>query len=295
VPLAEPDRSCFVELNRTRLRLWDWGDPEAPPVICVHGAYDHGRMWDGLAPELAALGYRVVAVDLRGHGDSGRLSSGAAWAAIAVDLALLARHLGPPVGLVGHSFGGGQSLFVAGVWPELVRWVVNLDGLGPPAAGFEPPDDIAGRTGELLAGAERALSRPARVHPSAEVLVARRKRVNVRMPDEWLHHLVRHGTRPAEGGLVWKADPLFGVGFPAAFDVDALHAEHEAVRRPVLALTGAEHDTWSEMTPDELEERLTHLSDVRHQIVEGAGHYVHLEQPEAVLAAVAGFVAEVGP
>ena len=54
MPVPEPDRSGFVELNRTRLRLWDWGDPAAPPVICVHGAYDHGRMWDGLAPELAA-------------------------------------------------------------------------------------------------------------------------------------------------------------------------------------------------------------------------------------------------
>jgi pimeloyl-ACP methyl ester carboxylesterase len=295
VPPPEPDRSGFVELNRTRLRVWDWGSPSAPPVICVHGAYDHGRMWDGIAPDLAALGYRVVAPDLRGHGDSGRLSSGAAWAASALDLGLLARHLGPPVGLVGHSFGGGQALYVAGVWPEVVRWVVNLDGLGPRPAALAPPDDLAAVTADLLAGAERVLSRPPRVHPSAESLVARRRAVNVRMPEEWLEHLVRHGTRPAEGGLVWKADPMFGVGLPAAFDLEALHAEHEAVVAPVLALTGGEHDTWSEMTPEELEQRLTHLPTARHHVVEGAGHYVHLERPDAVVAEIAAFVREVGP
>jgi pimeloyl-ACP methyl ester carboxylesterase len=295
VPPPEPDRSGFVELNRTRLRVWDWGSPSAPPVICVHGAYDHGRMWDGIAPDLAALGYRVVAPDLRGHGDSGRLSSGAAWAASALDLGLLARHLGPPVGLVGHSFGGGQALYVAGMWPEVVRWVVNLDGLGPLPAALTPPDDLAAVTADLLAGAERVLSRPPRVHPSAESLVARRRAVNVRMPEEWLEHLVRHGTRPAEGGLVWKADPMFGVGLPAAFDLEALHAEHEAVVAPVLALTGGEHDTWSEMTPEELEQRLTHLPTARHHVVEGAGHYVHLERPDAVVAEIAAFVREVGP
>lgn len=295
VPPPEPDRTGFVELNRTRLRLWDWGDPAAPPVVCLHGAYDHGRMWDGLAPELAALGYRVVAPDLRGHGDSGRLSSGAAWAAMAVDVALLARHLGGPVGLVGHSFGGGQALYVAGVWPELVRWVVNLDGLGPPPAALVGPEDPAAAAADMLAGAERVLARRPRVHPSAEVLVTRRRAVNVRMPDAWLEHLVRHGTRPAEGGLVWKADPLFGVGLPAAFDVDALHAEHEAVTTPVLVLTGAEHDTWSEMTPDELAERLRHLPTARHHVVDGAGHYVHLERPDVVVAEVAAFVDEVGP
>jgi pimeloyl-ACP methyl ester carboxylesterase len=88
---------------------------------------------------------------------------------------------------------------------------------------------------------------------------------------------------------------LFGVGLPAAFDLDALHAEHEVVTRPVLALTGGEHDTWSEMTADEVEERLAHLPNARHRVVEGAGHYVHLERPDVVLAEVGAFLDEVGP
>jgi pimeloyl-ACP methyl ester carboxylesterase len=49
------------------------------------------------------------------------------------------------------------------------------------------------------------------------------------------------------------------------------------------------------MTPEELEQRLTHLPTARHHVVEGAGHYVHLERPDAVVAEIAAFVREVGP
>ena len=282
-------------MNRTRLRVWEWGDEDAPPVICVHGAHDHGRMWDGLAPRLADdLGYRVVAPDLRGHGDSGRLSSGHAWMAIALDLGLLARELGGVVRFVGHSFGGGLSLYVAGVWPDAVRWVVNLDGLGPPLDGETGPRDWAADAARSFASAERALLGPPRRYASREEMVERRAGVNVRLPRPWVEHLVEHGSVEDEGGFRWKADPVFNVGFPGDWDPEGIAAEHELVRCPVLALTGAEQDTWSELTEEQTAERLSHFTDVRHRAVAGAGHYVHVEQPDAVVAAITEFVDEVG-
>ena len=294
--LPEPDRSTFVEVNRTRLRVWEWGNPDAPVVLCAHGAYDHGRMWDAVAPRLAALGFHVVAVDLRGHGDSGRLASGFIWMVTALDLAMLARHYGPPVGLVGHSFGAGQVMYVAGVWPELVRWVVNIDGLGPPADGFEyERPDLAENARNSLEWAERQMFESMRVYPSREDMVERRSQINRRLPREWVEHLVRHGTTPAEGGFVWKWDPLFRVGFPGEFDFDYIRAEHELVTAPLLVLTGAEPDTWSELPPEEVKERLTHLSTARHEVIADAGHYIHIEQPDAVVEAIERFVSEVGP
>lgn len=292
--LAEPDRSTFVDVNRTRLRVWEWGDEAAPVVICVHGGYDHGRMWDGFAPRLAALGYRVLCPDVRGHGDSGRLSSGHVWLASALDLALLARGAGAPVGLVGHSFGGGQAMFVAAVWPELARWVVNLDGLGPAPAEFVERDLVEMATDGLDA-AVRVRQRPPRVYASLEEMADRRAKVNLRLPRPWLEHLVRHGSVPAEGGWSWKADPVFGVGLPGDFFEEELLAEQEIVTSPMLVLTGAEHDTWSELTDDEAAARVARIPNARHQVVADAGHYVHIEQPDAVLAAVAAFLEEVGP
>jgi pimeloyl-ACP methyl ester carboxylesterase len=292
VGLPEPDRAGFVDVNRTRLRVWEWGDEAAPAVICLHGAYDHGRMFDGLAPRLAERGLRVLAPDLRGHGDSGRVSSGNMWMASALDIAMLARHVGPPVGLVGHSMGGGQAMYVAGVWPELVRWVVNLDGLGPPPDRFEERDLVESATQGLQA-VERATLRPPRVHPSLEDMVERRRRINARLPDEWIAHLVRHAARPVEGGFVWKFDPMCSVGLPGEFSLEHLVAEHDLVECPMLVLTGSEHDTWSDLSDDEVAERLAHVRDARHRVVDGAGHYVHVERPDAVFAEIESFLAEV--
>src|SRR5689334_8828060 len=158
--LAEPDRAVFYELNRTRLRAWEWGDLDSPPVLMLHGGFDHGRMFDELAPRVAALGYHVTAIDSRGHGDSGRLTSGTTWQTHILDLALLARELGPPVGVVAHSMGGGQALSLAGAFPELVRWVVNIDGLGPPEEAMADPENPSEAMNENLERALRILRRP---------------------------------------------------------------------------------------------------------------------------------------
>ena len=263
-------------------------------VLCVHGAYDHGRMWDGLAPRLAGLGYRVLCPDVRGHGDSGRLSSGHVWLASSLDLAVLARAEGAPVGLVGHSFGGGQAMFVAAMWPELARWVVNLDGLGPAPAAFVERDLVEMATAGLD-GAERVRQRPPRVYPTLEEMADRRQRVNTRLPRQWVEHMVRHGTVETEGGWRWKVDPLFAVGLPGDFFEDDLLAEQELVTAPMLVLTGAEHDTWSELSDEEAAARVARIPNARHHVVAGAGHYVHMEQPDLVMAEIAAFLAEVGP
>lgn len=297
--LPEPDRATFVDVNRTRLRVWEWGDPGDPVVICLHGAFDHGRMWDGFAPQLAGLGngYRILAPDLRGHGGSGRLPHGHAWAMTALDIGLLAEPLAP-VGLVGHSFGAGVAGYVAGVWPERVRWVVNLDGLGPPAPDEAGQDtdgfDLAKAAAESLSWAERALLSPPRVYASTDEMVERRAQTNIRLPRPWVEHLVRHGAATTEGGFVWKADAAFRTGLPGEFDVSYLEAELALTTRPILVLTGSEPDTWSDHSPEVVAARLAAYPDPYHEMIEGAGHYVHVEQPAAVLDAIARFLAAIG-
>jgi pimeloyl-ACP methyl ester carboxylesterase len=294
-PIEEPHRAELVELNRTRLRLWCWGDPEAPLVLCLHGAYDHGRMFDELAPALADLGHHVVAVDLRGHGDSGPLDTGFAWSLLHLDLALLIQHLGHgPVGIVAHSFGGGQATGVAGAFPELVRWIVNIDGLGPPSAGLAPPADIPAAVQQSFARTDRALLDHPRPWASVEEMAARRGRTNPRLPARWTLHLARHGARAVEGGWAWKADPMFGIGMPSEFNLAMLEAEMRSATCPVLVLTGDQEDTWRELGDDELATRVGWLG-ARHVVVPGTGHYVHLEDPTATLTAIEAFLAEVGP
>jgi pimeloyl-ACP methyl ester carboxylesterase len=292
VELAEPDRATFVEVNRTSLRCWEWGDPDAPAIVFTHGAFDHGRLFDELAPRVAELGYHAVAVDLRGHGDSGRLGTGHAWWPVVLDLALLARHLGAPVGLIGHSMGAGQAMTMAAAFPELARFVVSLDGLGPPADAFAERDMREGAV-KALGSIERLQTSPPRAYATVEEMAERRRAVNTRLTEDWALHLARHGSRLTEGGYVWKADPVFGVGLPNAFDIDLLDAELSGVACPLLVLMGTEPDMWSDLPHDERERRISMFADARLIEVAGAGHYVHLEQPDVVVGHIASFLAEV--
>ena len=184
---------------------------------------------------------------------------------------------------------------MAGAFPELVRWVVNIDGLGPPAAALVPPDQIPDGDPAVLRphgpGAPRrndGRGRRSRRWPPIERATTRASR------PEWALHLARHGSRQVEGGWVWKADPMFGVGIPSEFNVAMLEAEMRHTRCPVLVLTGDQHDTWRELTPRS-SRRACRWLGARHEVVAGTGHYVHIEDPDATMARIEAFLAEVGP
>lgn len=278
--IPTPHRAVMADLGRIDLRLWQWGDPEAPPVLLVHGFFDHGRMFDGIAPRIAELGYHAIAVDLRGHGDSSRVSSGH-WDAFTLDLAILIKRLGRPAVLVGHSFGGGQVIGVASAFPEWVERVVNIDGMGP------PPEYIRDDPGTLplwLGAAESIWRRPQREYGYIEEMAARRKEMNPRMPDEWLLHLARHGSAPGPGGgLIWKSDPNLRIRAPGPWNERGLRAQYSGVRGPALVLTGGEPDVFSDLSPEILAARVALMKSGEHHAVPGAGHFVHLEQPDGVM------------
>jgi pimeloyl-ACP methyl ester carboxylesterase len=110
----------------------EWGNPADPPVLLVHGVTSLTGTWWRIGPALAAAGYRVIAVDLPGHGATGAWSGRYRFLDTAADLAALIRAAGMDsgeLGVVGHSWGGlvAAHLPMAGIRP---RVLVLLD---PPA------------------------------------------------------------------------------------------------------------------------------------------------------------------
>jgi pimeloyl-ACP methyl ester carboxylesterase len=291
--IAQPDRSGFLELGRTRLRTWEWGDADRPVVLLVHGGWDHGRMWDGFAPRVVELGFHAVAIDQRGHGDSGPVPA-SNWSMFNLDLAQVATHYGAatrPVGLIGHSFGGGQCLSVAATFNELIAWVVNIDGLGPPPE-MMIVEDHAAHAAAWLSDAEKIWWTSAREYDSLEEMATRRREINRRLPMEWCVHMAEHGTkRGPGGGLIWKADPAMRLGVPSPFEDEILLAQYGFISCPVLALTGGEDDQWSDLSADAIERRVGAMANSEHHVVAGAGHYIHIEQPDRVVEHVRRFLA----
>ncbi len=124
-----PDRGRAVVSHGVRLAVHEWGDADAPPLLLAHGGFDFGRTFDVFAPLLAAAGWRVVAWDQRGHGDSehAHLYS---WETDVRDAVAVLDTLGSgPLPVVGHSKGGAVLVQLAASLPHRVRRIVNIDGL----------------------------------------------------------------------------------------------------------------------------------------------------------------------
>jgi lipase len=123
-----------------------FGDPAAPPLVCVHGVTGHGRRFERLAEARWARTRHVVAPDLRGHGRSG-YDGPWDFATHVADLVETTAALGiERADWVGHSFGGRLVLELAARHPELVRRAVLLD----------PAIQLLPHVAEFVAGAEPA-------------------------------------------------------------------------------------------------------------------------------------------
>ena len=131
LPESGPTSRVYFS-QRLRLHYVDWGNPDAPPLILLHGGRDHCRNWDWVAADLRR-DYHVIAPDLRGHGDSAWSASGHyTMANFIYDFAqLIHQQTLAPVSIIAHSLGGNIALRYTGIYPENVRRIVAIEGLGP--------------------------------------------------------------------------------------------------------------------------------------------------------------------
>jgi pimeloyl-ACP methyl ester carboxylesterase len=103
------------------------GDTPGPPLVMLHGSTLNWQTFDGFIPALSQT-WHVYACDLRGHGKSGRSTSGYRFADFVPDtIAFIERQVGQPTLLLGFSTGAVVTLGVAALLPRLIRGVVLLD------------------------------------------------------------------------------------------------------------------------------------------------------------------------
>ena len=130
-----PTSELIATGTGVRLRVVKWGDPEThsgKPIVLVHGLASNAMLWEGAALAFEALGHPVVAVDLRGHGQSEKPDDGYDMQTVTFDLAKLLEVLAVrgyvrPV-VCGQSWGGNVVIELAHRYPQLVRGVVAVDG-----------------------------------------------------------------------------------------------------------------------------------------------------------------------
>jgi pimeloyl-ACP methyl ester carboxylesterase len=287
--VPDPTSHTYIS-QRLRLNYVDWGNRDAPPLVLVHGARDHARTWDQVAERMGD-DWHIIAPDLRGHGDSQWSQDGTyAMPGYICDLAELVHQLKlAPVTLIGHSLGGNIAIRYAGIFPDQVKRLIVIEGLGlsPKAMAARLARPVAARM-RLWVEAQRNLARliPHRLK-SVDEAIARMQAAHKDLSAAQASHLARHGIRGnADGTWTWKFDPHLRVFAPvdlAATEVEQLWAN---VACPTLLVYGKR--SWAS-NPQE-DGRARHFARARVILVEDAGHWVHHNQPDFFIRTVQEFL-----
>ena len=249
-----------------------WGDPADRNIVLVHGGAAHSRWWDHIAP-LLARGWRVVAMDLSGHGDSGRRDrySLDIWAREVLAVVTGAGAAASTV-VIGHSMGGLVTLRLAALAGSQIAGAVAVDS---PIRDMAPEDREARQ--------HRAFG-PLRVYPTREAAMARFRPIPDQPTLAWVaEHVAATSIRPAEGGWTWKFDPQ-------VFARDTLTPELLTRLDCRVALFRAEHGLVTPQQGEAIYDRLGRIAPLIEIPV--AGHHIMLDEPVALAAALRTLLAD---
>jgi esterase len=262
----------FIEVNGLRIHYLDWGGSDKQPFIMVHGLDRVAHTFDHLAARFSSM-YRVLAIDMRGHGDSGWDPKGRY---------LVEDHVGDLEGLVGqlglrnlvlwgNSTGGRVVQVFAGKHPDLVSRVISED-VGP-----ERPRQIAD-------GYAKRVQQEQAGWASEQELLAQLRKTNPRMSAGVLEPYVRYATKQAaDGRVVWKRDPQLVNGFVAT----DLWRFVRDIKAPILYIIGGRSNIVPPETQDGLRKTLPNAQLVT---IPDVGHYPSDEEPEEVIRIVNRFL-----
>jgi len=268
-----PYQDRFVTANGLRLHYLDWGAPDKQPFIMLHGIGRVAHSFDHIAPRFSK-DYHVIAIDMRGHGDSAWSPEGAYLVQdYANDLTAFVEQLNlRNVVLLGNSTGGRVVQVYAGTHPERVAKLV-VEDVGPE------------RTNEIASGFARRVQQEENGWASEDELVASLMRGGGTVSEELQRNYAHFGSkRRADGRIVWKRDPNLVKGFIPTELWDPVLK----IRCPAIYILGGNSSIVPPPTQQKLRENLPAVQIVT---MPKLGHYPHQEAPEDYIRIVQKFLA----
>lgn len=276
--MTAPDRHDMFSSQRLSLSYCEWGSEGAPPLILVHGGRDQKRSWDHVAGRLSAS-YRVIAPDLRGHGQSDWVSDGDYTIMDFVyDLRSLIEHLEiDTFTLMGHSLGGNIALRYAGLFPDTIEKLVALEGLGPSPRMLAERRamPVTQRLHEWLGQRQKMSLRTPRVMADIATAQARMQAAFEHLPEDLIHHLTVTGVKQNTDGTVsWAYDPASMGRSPTDLTHEAVIELWGQISCPTWLVYGA--DSWASNPAEDGRAKAFQNAEV--SLIEDAGHWLHHDQ-----------------
>lgn len=295
-------RSEFVPIRKLRYHVRHWGQPTpgTAPLVMVHGWMDVAASYqfvmDAFTDAFAA-GRWVIAPDWRGYGLTDASGDDNYWFPdYLADLDFLLDRYAQdtPVDLVGHSMGGNVAMIYAGVRPQRIRRLVNLEGFGMPETR---PSQAPGRYAQWLdeIKALRRGENDLKRYSSADGVARRLMKTNPRLPQDKADWLARQWAAPnAQGEWEILGDAAHKVVSANLYRLDETLELYRRISAPVLSVTASDDSLslwWKgKFTLAQYHERLQAVPDLRNAVVHDAGHMMHHDQPTELAQLIEGFL-----
>lgn len=279
--------------QRLRLHYVDWGNPDGPPMLLIHGGRDHCRNWDWVA-EHFAKDYHIIAPDLRGHGDSQWEASGNyTQISYVYDIAqLLQQKNMHDVTVIGHSLGGAIALMYTALFPERVKKLVAIEGMGPSPslAAKQAEISINDRVRSWVDDMRKLSGRLPRRYDTLDDAFKRMRDENPHLSEEQARHLTLHGANQNEDGTYsWKFDNYVRVFSMSGLPNEEVKKMYGEIGCPTLLMRGEE--SWAS---DPVADGRTQCFNcpIEYQSFANAGHWVHHDQLDGFVDRVSEFLAK---
>ena len=299
-------RSRFINVRGLRYHVLEWGDalmvtPQRPPLVMLHGWMDVAASFQFVVDTLPTDRY-VIAFDWRGFGLSDPSGADSYWIPdyvgdldIALDRLCFDTAPDQPIDLLGHSLGGNVVMLYAGLRPERIRRLVNLEGFGMPATKpAQAPKRLVQWLDELKAPA--ALS----TYESQAAVAGRLRKTNPLLPMDRAAWLAQHWSRQkinadgSAGRFEILGDAAHKRGSPTLYQRDEVLECWRLITAPVMWVEGDQSDPakwWgTRYTKAEFHERLSVVRTVEKHLLSPAGHMLHHDQPEDLAKRLEAFL-----
>jgi pimeloyl-ACP methyl ester carboxylesterase len=283
-------RHSFIDAQGLRIHCLEWGHFDGEPLILVHGYLDLADSWRAFvaALETGQPNFRVIAPDCRGHGDSGWIGAGGYYhfPAYVFDLDCVVRaHRLDSSTLIGHSMGGTISLLYAGTFPERVKKLVLIEGIGPVGMTFS---DAPLKMEKWITELHERGRRHFREYTSLAAGARQLRQTNPRLSENKALEIARAAMKQNDRGKwIWKFDPLHRTTAPQPFYTAQALEFLRRIQCPVLLIDG-EQSRQTRRT--DKQERYEGIANHQRVTINGAGHMVHQDNPDELADVVRDFI-----
>ncbi len=297
-PIQHAARSEFIPIRHLSYHVLQWGTPAADktPLVMLHGWMDVAASFQFVVDALAQ-DHWVIAPDWRGFGLTETPNTDNFWFPdYLADLdQVLDHYVGDrPINLMGHSMGGHVATLFAGVRPERIHRLINLEGFGlPTTRPAQAPSRLAKWMDELKAFNRGEMD--LKPYANLEAVAQRLMKTNPRLGADKAHWLAQHWASANTQGE-WRilGHAAHKVVSAQLFKADEAQAIYERITAPMLCVVASDDSIqqwWKDSySLSEFKQRISVVRNLTHATILDAGHMLHHDQPEQLAQLIEDFL-----